>query len=204
MRDAALKSCILHIGTEKTGTTTLQDFLGLNRERLLAKGFFVPTSLHGFPGADHRFLTTCSLDIAEFTDEQRVALQIRRREDVINYRHTILNALSQEIQQAAAGRRDTTLILSNELCHSRLTKVGDILFLRDFLKNFVEDFTVVVYIRPQHEVALSLYDTALKVGYSDIDVPPTFAPRRPIWVQRSYLITPNFLKNGGRFSERSA
>lgn len=36
---------ILHIGAEKTGTTTIQEFLTLNRERLLAQGVHFPMSV---------------------------------------------------------------------------------------------------------------------------------------------------------------
>ena len=39
------KKCILHIGMEKTGTTSIQSFLALNREELLRRGLFMPISL---------------------------------------------------------------------------------------------------------------------------------------------------------------
>jgi hypothetical protein len=38
---------ILHIGTHKTGTTALQQFLYANRERLAARGFYYATPPHG-------------------------------------------------------------------------------------------------------------------------------------------------------------
>jgi len=39
-----LKKIILHIGTEKTGTTSIQEFLNLNRVALRDKGFLAPNS----------------------------------------------------------------------------------------------------------------------------------------------------------------
>ncbi|NBO66447.1 MAG: hypothetical protein EBU88_16655, partial [Acidobacteria bacterium] len=36
---------ILHIGTEKTGSTSIQTFLSLNHRRLAANGIGVPTCL---------------------------------------------------------------------------------------------------------------------------------------------------------------
>ena len=38
---------ILHIGTHKTGTTALQQFLHANRRRLAARGFHYATPPHG-------------------------------------------------------------------------------------------------------------------------------------------------------------
>ena len=38
---------ILHIGTHKTGTTALQQFLHANREALAARGFHYATPPHG-------------------------------------------------------------------------------------------------------------------------------------------------------------
>src|SRR5687768_8498632 len=38
-----MRTAILHIGTEKTGTTTIQEFLTLNRAALAALGWAYPT-----------------------------------------------------------------------------------------------------------------------------------------------------------------
>ncbi len=35
--------CILHIGTDKTGTTTLQNFLAANRSALRQMGYVFPS-----------------------------------------------------------------------------------------------------------------------------------------------------------------
>ena len=36
------KKCILHIGTEKTGTTAIQEYLKSNRDALAKQGFYHP------------------------------------------------------------------------------------------------------------------------------------------------------------------
>jgi hypothetical protein len=48
------KQLFLHIGTDKTGSTTLQNFLALNRQRLEASGLLYPDPLCPYP--DHSML----------------------------------------------------------------------------------------------------------------------------------------------------
>lgn len=187
-----LKSCILHIGTEKTGTTTLQWFLENNRERLLSRGFFVPTPLE--TGITHTFLTTYSLDISNLKDNLRAGCQIKNTNDVIEHRKRIIEALSKEAREAAMRENVSTILLSNETCHSRLTTTEEVRRLKSLLERFVDDFTVVVYLRPQHELLVSIYDTLLKVGYSDIDIMPRFVSDQSAWIDRGYFDYVNLLK----------
>jgi hypothetical protein len=44
---AALRRCFIHIGTPKTGSTSLQAFLAANRAQLLDAGIFIPQSAGG-------------------------------------------------------------------------------------------------------------------------------------------------------------
>lgn len=61
--------CFLHIGTEKTATTTIQSFLSLNRKRLREYGYFYPESIG--------FLNHSSLSIA--------AYELTKRDDLTNW-----------------------------------------------------------------------------------------------------------------------
>jgi hypothetical protein len=78
-------------------------------------------------------------------------------------------------------------LLSNEHCQSRLVDVAEVARLKTFLGEFVREVKVVVYLRPQHELAVSLYDQALKSGYADISVLPEFSGRTPRWVSRTFF-----------------
>ena len=51
-------TAILHIGVEKTGTSTIQEFLHLNRKLLAKNGFWFPKSI-GM--RNHRTLASCCL-----------------------------------------------------------------------------------------------------------------------------------------------
>ncbi|MGO9243554.1 MAG: hypothetical protein ACLQDC_02140 [Verrucomicrobiia bacterium] len=189
MMPQRIKRCILHIGTEKTGTTSLQMFLGTNRNALLQRGFFVPASLspHAVV-ANHERLTVIALDPAKLGDDLRVRAGLKTIEDVKEWRVRVEEDLSREIVALSHQPENSpTLLLSNEHCHSRLVTREEVHYLRQFLDRFADETRIIVYLRPQHEVAISLYDQALKVGYHDIDVLPDFIGRRSRWVGRLYF-----------------
>jgi len=178
--------CILHIGTEKTGSTSLQNFLGVNRQALLLAGVFVPASLSPYEiAANHEKLTTFALADEKLTDDLRVPA----------HRAAVTQALRDEIARLPtdAPIEERTLLLSNEHCQSRLVEVAEVVRLKTFLTEFVREVKVVVYLRPQHELAISLYDQALKSGYADISVLPDFSGRTPRWVNRGYFDYANLL-----------
>jgi hypothetical protein len=189
--------CVLHIGTEKTGTTTLQYFLDANCTALLQKGFFVPKSLARNSGlANHERLTTYALRDEKINDELRISAGIKSAKMVKKHRDSVAEQLKAEVASDAANV--STLLLSNEHCHSRLVELDEVARLRDMLKTFAESFEVIVYIRPQHELATSLYDQALKVGYFDIDILPFANPTSKLWVDRRYFEYDNLVKLWGR------
>jgi hypothetical protein len=177
--------CILHIGTEKTGSTSIQQFLGNNRSNLAKAGFFVPKSLSPYKvAANHEVLTTYSLDQSKVNDDLRRAAGVVSRDAVAPYRARVDAELKQEIESAPPA---DTLLLSNEHCHSRLTSPDEIRMLKAWLSSFARQFRVVVYLRQQHDLAISLYDQALKAGYCDINVLPVFGPQGGQWVEKLYF-----------------
>ena len=66
------RRAILHIGTEKTGTTTLQHFFSANRTRLAEAGILAPTSLAPEPAPlNHTHLVAHALADWRLDDELR-------------------------------------------------------------------------------------------------------------------------------------
>ncbi len=93
------------------------------------------------------------------------------------------DAFRDELRQSlewefAAAEHAGTLLISSEHFHSRLSSVESIQKLKDWLSPWVECFEVVVYLRRQDRVALSLFSTAIKAGNTR-PVPFPGAPKGP-------------------------
>jgi len=164
-------------------------FLGTNRDALLQRGFLVPASLspHAVV-ANHVGLTIIALDPANLGDGLRVRAGLKTIEDVMEWRARFEENLAREIVALSyQPENPPTLLLSNEHCHSRLVTREEVHYLRQFLDRFADETRIIVYLRPQHELAISLYDQALKAGYHDIDVLPDFIGHRSRWVGRLYF-----------------
>lgn len=155
------KKCYLHIGTEKTGTTALQQFLEVNSDQLQQEGFYLPKC---FSGLNRRKLSTFAMD-DDRMDDGRKKFKVT---NIHEHRSQIINDFAEEISCIERS----VLLLSSEHCHSRLSTPGEVQRLYNFLKKFCEDITVIVYLRPQHEMATSLYSTALRVGLFDTPILP--------------------------------
>ncbi|WP_155838633.1 hypothetical protein [Arthrobacter castelli] len=156
-----IEQCILHIGTEKTGSTSIQEFLFRNRNELLQRGYLYPGAL---TGARHRpnhvALPTYAQNNAKM-DGLRRSAGIRSSHDIDKYRAVIEQSLEEEVRSTKGVR---VLVLSNEHCSSRLMEVAEVERLISLLKQFVQSISVIVYLRRQDEMALSVYSTQIKAG----------------------------------------
>lgn len=149
--------CYLHIGTEKTGTTSIQHYLAANREALRGAGYLYPTSLNS---PNHMALARYALDDDRVGD-LRKTIGVEGAKAVERYRDRIAKSLREEI---AEEPQPHTLVLSNEHCHSQLTSESEVARLAELLKSIARQITVIVYLRPQHELALSKFSTHIKMG----------------------------------------
>ena len=178
--------CILHIGTEKTGTTTLQRWIRENRDGLADHGVYVPSSfgqlehvhLVSFGAGNRRFFSPLAR-AGITTPAQRNAFRVELRE-----------RFEEELSGLAD---DTTVLLTSERCISNLQKENEVDRLVSMLESFFDEITVVAYLRPQHDLCSSLYSTALKNGFVDWEILPSDESSMPLldyyasldrWAQR--------------------
>ncbi|MDZ7839283.1 MAG: hypothetical protein U5R46_00460 [Gammaproteobacteria bacterium] len=170
-QSSARPRAILHIGTEKTGTTTIQQFLAKNRSQLLKKGVLVPASAENKYHNHIKLVAYARADDRQ--DNLRRSLGIENERDLERFRYRFRSELEREIK--TAGRNAQTVVLSSEHCHSRLTSAAEVERLVDLLRPLVEDLAIVVYLRRQDKMAVSLYSTYLKLGGTGKEVFPKTA-----------------------------
>lgn len=148
---------VLHIGTEKTGSTSVQAVLARHRAALPPHGFAYPEA----PGAFNH------LGIAAFaaSEDKRVA-DLCRDLGVAGgppeLRAALPGALDAELSALPGAVH--TLVFSAEHCHSRLLSVPEVARLKALLDPYADSYLVVAYLRRQDEVEVSLNSTRLRVG----------------------------------------
>lgn len=159
------KRCVLHIGTEKTGTKMIQKFLARNRSALAREGVVYPRSTGEHGGSQGAFVVCVQND--PWASDIGVNLGIRSLADQTAYRDALTKSLHKEFKRKVKAE---ALIISSEHCHSRLTTIEEISRLKAFLETWVNSFEVVMYLRRQDRVSVSHYSTKLKVGHTEPDV----------------------------------
>lgn len=157
--------CILHIGTEKTGTTSLQEFLHLNRRILAGHGYLYTKSAG--------LRNNISLPIAVYNADRRDDLtqlrEIHDDKELIAYQTTTINALRAELKHVKAIH---TVVFSSEHIQSRLRTDDELSRLKNILNGLgFDQISIVVYLRAPAETVNSLYSTAIKSGWTIANPP---------------------------------
>jgi len=159
--------CFIHIGTEKTATTTIQEFLHLNSEKLIQQGVFFARSVGV---KNHTNLAVAAYDV---TRRDAFTLDASSVENFICMQNKIITDLDREISNIKKKIPNVKVVFSSEHIQSRLTTVNEV----DRLKRILNDLgfskiTIIVYLRSQTELAPSLFSTTLKCGYR-MEEPPS-------------------------------
>ncbi|MEP3334406.1 sulfotransferase domain-containing protein [Sedimentitalea sp.] len=156
----------LHIGTPKSGTTTIQRFLKHNRALLQENGVYVPQSVGE---GNHRRLAAMFLN-DDTVDYFFRRLNLQDRAERIAAKHQWQSDLSTEIE----AQRCSHVVMSSEHLQSRLHEPEAIRALSDYLQPRFSDIRIILYIRDPLDTAVSLYSTAVKSGSTraEIQLPP--------------------------------
>jgi hypothetical protein len=145
----------LHIGTEKTGTSSIQEFMRANRALLQTRGVVYPRS----PG-DINHIGLAALGQERDRGELWEKLGITSSAGRDKYRIQLANDLGTEFREKEYDRA----VMSNEHCSSRLLSAEEVLSLRDFLSPLFSRIRIVVYLRRQDDFMVSTYSTGIKSG----------------------------------------
>lgn len=155
------RRAVLHIGTEKTGTTSLQQTLADSRETLKAAGFLFPRTAGPI---NHTRLVGASLDdgvVDNIKGHQLASGGV----DETGLRTKFARSFERELDDSDWH----TLLLSSELVHSRLHTPSEIDRLLSWFRDRVERIDVLVVLRRQDKLAVSRFSSAVRESYVSVD-----------------------------------
>ncbi|MEL6827041.1 MAG: hypothetical protein AAFN91_12395 [Pseudomonadota bacterium] len=165
MKRKIFKKCILHIGAEKTGTTTIQHYLRENRSILARRGIVYPRALDAVHYSQWEFVAAAHH--APWQQDMGVQQGIVDAQSQSDFRNKLAESLDKEFRKQQNAE---ILVISSEHFHSRLERSDEIEFVKGYLSAWAASFQIVVYFRRQDELAISFLSTRLKSasGY-DLD-----------------------------------
>lgn len=152
-----MRRLVIHIGTEKTGTTSLQHFFYLNEPALATAGVAL---LHTVDEPNNRKVATYA-----FMRHMHEAYDL----DVVRlggpqWREKLRADVRNEIEHLPAHIH--TVLLTSEHLHSRLHSRDEVSRVAEMFKGLFDRIEVLVYLRRQDKLAASLYSTALRGGWT--------------------------------------
>jgi hypothetical protein len=150
---SAGRSLVLHIGSGKTGTSSVQHFLDVNRKGLAAAGWLYPRS----PGRGRH--TRLGLFLKSDRDLAQTPSWYRQKtDDPGRFRQKFRRRLLREVEGSGLER----VLMSDEALYS--ASEPGLRRLRRLTDRIAGDLRVVVYLRRQDEHLVSRYQQVVKVG----------------------------------------
>lgn len=151
---ARFKRIYLHIGCEKTGSTSIQEYMDKNRKINYVKhSVYYPYTLGN---ANHTklgiYVCNSNKNLWRFVNQDVSDLDQFRSD------------LKKELFKELSSIKSDYLVLSNEWLHPRVKEKDEFNRLKDLLNHYTDDIRIILYLRRQDKLALSLYSTALKGG----------------------------------------
>jgi hypothetical protein len=168
---------VLHIGTEKTGTTSIQLFLKHNIAQLERNGIYIPRTPM-IDSGNHRWIPLFAKDVdAQPNWEVLKLLPLQHFKSVEDRNIRISQKRDQFLSecQNAANSTCNTIILTSEHFQSTLRSADELHKLRALVENFSNSIRIFIYIRDPLKTAISLLSNQLKIGKTPRNLSsPTF------------------------------
>ena len=153
---------ILHIGTEKTGTTAIQECIHANRDLLLSQlGIFVPFAYSRYQ--NHRCFMEIvpTLNVPQDDLYNELAESVGASFDARSQRDSWLRSFENDAEEFS----DKCFLLSSEHFHSRLDTQDSIVKFLQFLSAYFSEIRVVIFLRDPFYCAAALRSTLVVNGH---------------------------------------
>ena len=149
----------LHIGTEKTGTSSIQRFLVNNIDKLKKKKIHF-SKLIDYP--NNRHLVEMFIGHSDRNDSYHLRHKFFKADDKKIFLLNLKSKFEKEIMQESLV--SNKMIITSEHFHSLLKDIDQIKSLKKFLNKFFNKIKIICYFREQGKLAISYYSTTLKGG----------------------------------------
>lgn len=149
----------LHIGTEKTGTKTIQETLFQNQSVLQKNGYHF---LQCAGTRNNRKLPAYCMADENFDDFFRDR-KISTLKGKKKFQEKFKSDFEYELRKLPNNIH--TIIASSEHFHSRIKRKNEIKYAFDFFSKYFNEIDVICYLREQSATCVSLYSTAIKSGH---------------------------------------
>lgn len=146
---------VLHIGFEKTGTTTIQNAMWHAAKVLRRQGVLYPL---GFGRRGHEHLALAMIAPELMTDIRYWQQLVQNPDDFPTFRADIRERLGRQIARV----KPETMVVSTEFLSSRLEDAVAVRSIKEFFAPWSDDFTIVAGIRRQDDTFVSHYSTTVK------------------------------------------
>jgi len=149
----------LHIGTEKTGTSSIQQFLVNNIDKLKKKKIHF-SKLIDYP--NNRHLVEMFIGHSDRNDSYHLRHKFFKDDDKKIFLLNLKSKFEKEIMQESLV--SNKMIITSEHFHSLLKDIDQIKSLKKFLNKFFNKIKIICYFREQGKLAISYYSSTLKGG----------------------------------------
>ena len=149
---------VIHIGTEKTGTSSIQAFLVQNKCELAKQGFFY---LHTNGRNEYRDFPAYCLEqdqIDDYFRHNRVTDEKARKK----FDEDFLSRYKQSIESIPESIH--TVVISSEHFSSRLKSIEEVCRAKELLEQYFSSVQIICYLRDQVAKICSSYSTVVKSG----------------------------------------
>jgi hypothetical protein len=149
---------IVHIGTEKTGTSSIQSFLYKNRRMLERHGYHF---LQSAGKTNNWMLPAFCSEENRFNDFYRHQ-SVETDQQLEKFSKKFLGEFESELRLVKNNVH--TIIISSEHFHSRLRSDEEMRNVQQFLSKYFDEVKILCYLREQATTCASWYSTSMKSG----------------------------------------
>ena len=149
---------ILHIGSQKTGTTSIQQFLAKNREYLSTQDIYIPDYLGG---NNHRYAVFLAENTGKREDAFTISSGLQNNDDA---KKQFRKKLLEKIEYECERENNKIWIISSEFFQSRLNTNEEVSRLKSILSDLFDEIKIICYLRDPLSTAISTWSTYVMSG----------------------------------------